>query len=98
VIVTRNSLGNYSGSFRVNYRCTGGTLYARVGDAINLMSGLWCPAAAPPPPDLAMQAAQATGLCELPVGWSAHPNGKWDTPSTVPTLSSTWGKIKSMYR
>jgi hypothetical protein len=98
VIVTRNTLGTYSGSFRANYRCTGGTLYDRVGDATNLMSGLWCPATPPTPPGLAMREALAGGQCDLPVGWSAHPNGKWDTPSTVPTLPSTWGKIKSLYR
>jgi hypothetical protein len=93
VIVTRGSTGSYTGSFRADYRGTGGTLYTRVGDAINLMSGLWC--AAPPnnpnPP-------YPIGTCQQPVGWSAHPNGKWDTPATVPAMPSTWGKIKTLYR
>lgn len=93
VIVTRTSTGTYTSSFRANYRCTGGTLYDRVGDAINLMTGLWCvvPATNPNPPS-------PLGTCLLPAGWSAHPNGKWDTPATVPVLPSTWGKIKTLYR
>jgi hypothetical protein len=99
VIFQRNSLGNFSGSFQTNYQCTGGALYSRVGSAANLLSGAWCPATPPPPPPgLALQAALAIGQCDLPVGWSAHPNGKWDTPITVPVTPSTWGKIKTLYR
>ncbi len=89
VLVSRIS-GIYSGSFRTNYWCTGGTRYGQVENAINLLSGLWCPA----PPSV----PAATGTCSLPVGWTAHPNGKWDTPLTVPAQRSTWGKIKTLYR
>lgn len=93
VIVTRSSIGSYTNSFRANYQCTGGTLYDRVGNAISLISGAWCavPPNNPDPP-------YPTGTCQLPVGWSAHPNGKWDVPVTVPALRSTWGKVKTMYR
>jgi len=93
VIVTRTSTGTYTSSFRANYRGTGGTLYARIGDGINLMEGAWCavPPNNPNPPT-------PVGTCQLPAGWSAHPNGKWDTPPTVPALPSTWGKIKTLYR
>ena len=60
VIVTRTSTGTYGGSFRANYQGTGGTLYARVGGGINLMSGLWCavPPGTPTP----------IGTCPLPAG------------------------------
>ena len=90
VVVTRVPTGNYSGTFRADYWNTGGTLYDRVGDAASLLAGAWCvvPPISPPP----------IGTCSLPTGWSAHPNGKWDMPLTVPALPSTWGKIKSMYR
>jgi hypothetical protein len=98
VSVIRFANGNCSGSFRADYWGTGGTLYDRVGDAISLLAGAWCPATAPPPPGLAAQAVQTIGLCDLPVGWSAHPTGKWDMPVTVLTLPSTWGKIKTLYR
>jgi len=92
-IVTRASNGNYSGSFRANYQCTGGTLYGRVGNGINLLSGLWCavPPNNPDPP-------YPGGTCVHPAGWSAHPSGKWDSPSTVPVKPSTWGTIKTLYR
>jgi hypothetical protein len=93
VIFTRSGTGTFTSSFRANYRCTGGTLYYRVGDAINLISGLWSPVPAtnPNPPS-------PVGTTLLPAGWSAHPNGKWDTPITVPAVPSTWGKIKTLYR
>jgi hypothetical protein len=97
VIVTRNSLGTYSSSFREdNYKfVAGGTLWDRVeGDpGNNLMMAVWCPVPAsnPNPPS-------PTGTCQLPAGWSAHLNGKWDAPASVPALPSTWGKIKTLYR
>jgi hypothetical protein len=92
-IVTRSSTGTYTNSFRANYQCTSGTLYYRIDNGISLISGAWCavPPNNPDPP-------YPLGTCQLPVGWSAHLNGKWDTPSTVPTMSSTWGKIKTLYR
>ncbi len=89
VIITRSSLGSYTSSFRANYQCTGGTLFGRVDNSVNLMDGLWCPV----PP-----AGSPVGTCPLPTGWSAHPNGKWDPPAIVPAQSSTWGKIKTLYR
>ena len=98
VVVRRTGTGSFSGSFRTNYQCSGGTLYARVGNSINLLSGSWCPAMPPPPPGLAAQAVQAIGQCDLKIGWSAHPKGKWDAPITVPAKPTTWGKIKTLYR
>jgi hypothetical protein len=94
VIVNRTSYGTYTGSFRANYHATGGSFYDRVGDAINLMDGAWCPVPATNP----IPASPPNMTCQLSDGWSAHLNGKWDMPRTVPTLPSTWGKIKSMYR
>jgi hypothetical protein len=93
VYFTRSSSGTFTSSFRANYRCTGGTLFNRVGDAINVMAGLWSPV---PPPN--SNPPQPLGSTVLPAGWSAHPNGKWDMPASVPARPSTWGKIKSMYR
>ena len=90
VEVTKNPGGvSYSGTFTSNYWATGGTLYDRVEDASSLLTGAWC--VVPP-------ITSKPGTCSLPTGWSAHPNGKWDMPGTVPTLPSTWGKIKTLYR
>jgi hypothetical protein len=90
VIVTKSSFGTYGGSFRANYWCTGGSLFDRVGTGTDLLSGAWCvvPPTTPAP----------GGTCPLPDGWSAHPNGKWDAPMTVPVTPATWGTIKSLYR
>lgn len=85
-IVTRTSIGTYSGTFRATYLFTGGTLFYRVGNGTDLLSGAWC------------AAGSGVGLCSLPAGWSAHPNGKWDMPITTPALPSTWGAIKQLYR
>lgn len=85
---------SYGGNFRTNYYATGGTFFDRVGNAINLLSGAWCPVPATNP----TPADPGNYTCQLPAGWSAHPNGKWDMPSTVPAVPSTWGRIKSMYR
>jgi hypothetical protein len=85
-IVTRNSTGTYGGSFRTTYLFTGGTLFYRVGNGTDLLSGAWC------------AAGSGVGLCSLPAGWSAHPNGKWDMPITTPALPSTWGALKQLYR
>jgi len=90
IVITRSSLGSYSGSFRADYMCTAGSMLGRVGSAWNLLSGAWCPV---PPSDPA-----PLGTCVLPTGWIAHPNGKWDGPGTTPVTPSTWGTIKSLYR
>jgi hypothetical protein len=87
VTVSRTISGTYSGAFRAYYQCTGGTLFDRVSSTgEGLMAAGWCPV----PPN--------TNPCQLPAGWSAAPFGKWDLPVTVPTLPSTWGKIKTLYR
>jgi hypothetical protein len=86
---TGTSTYTYSGSFRTNYQCTGGTLFSRVGSGSALLSGLWCPV----PPS-----GNPAGTCALPAGWNAHPNGKWDSPQTTPAAHRTWGTIKTMYR
>jgi len=92
-IVTRTSTGSYTSSFRTNYHCTGGTLFNRVGIDVNLIQGTWCPV---PPNNPA--GPYPLGTCQLPAGWSAHPNGKWDAPASVPAVPSTWGTIKQLYR
>ncbi|TFG88555.1 MAG: hypothetical protein E4H17_02175 [Gemmatimonadales bacterium] len=86
VTISRTSGGTYSGAYRANYLCTGGTLYSRVSEVgEGLMAAGWCPV----PPN--------TNPCQLPAGWSAQPFGKWDMP-VVSALPSTWGKIKTLYR
>jgi hypothetical protein len=84
--ITQFSTGTFSTSFRANYQFTGGTQFALVsGYGMGLMNGAWC--------------AQGTagGLCDLPTGYSSHPNGKFDIPTT-PVEQSTWGRVKQLYR
>jgi hypothetical protein len=81
--------GTYAGSFRADYAFTGppGPMYNQVAGITCLLGGNWC--------------AKGTsgGLCNIPTGYSAHPNGKWDGPSqTTEVPASTWGSIKQLYR
>lgn len=76
----------YAGSLNATYNITGGT-WGHIFDpstAANL-TGLWC--------------TLGTGLnqCTLPAGYSALVSGKTDSPP-VPTLRSTWGTLKTLYR
>jgi hypothetical protein len=75
---------NINGSFNANYVTTGGTLFGRVGGGSATFAGNWCPT------------LQPTGC--TPATYSAHPNGKWDTPGTTAVLPSTWGRMKQLYR
>ena len=81
VTVTKSSLGNINGSFRGNYRVTGGSYGASIcNNAPGLLNGLWYPV-------------------NPPAGYSAHHNGKYDAPDcATPTRSTSWGKIKTLYR
>jgi len=83
VEVTTNG-ANINGSFNSTYVTTGGTLAGRVGSGSASFAGNWCPT------------MQPTGC--TPATYSAHPNGKWDTPGTTPTLPSSWGRMKMLYR
>ena len=72
-----------SGSFRAVYTPTGGTLYPYISGTPGLLGGNWC--------------ANLAG-CH-PANYSAHPNGKFDaTGSTTPSMKSTWGRLKTIYR
>jgi hypothetical protein len=71
-----------TGSFRAHYRVTGGTLSGLLLGMEALLGGNWC--------------ANFAG-CHPP-NYSAHPNGKFDTSGPVPTLRSTWGQVKTIYR
>jgi hypothetical protein len=88
--VTRFASGTFATSFRADYQFTGpvgGTYYSRVQHwGPGIVGGLWC--------------AEGTsgGLCDVPDGYSAHPNGKFDIPPATEALRSTWGKIKQLYR
>jgi hypothetical protein len=73
-----------NGSFLASYVTTGGTLQGRVGSGSAAFQGNWCPT------------MQPTGC--TPATYSAHPNGKWDTPGTTATLPNTWGRMKLLYR
>lgn len=89
VTVTRQPTGSYNHSFRANYQFTGpvaGTYYNRVvGTGQGLLNGTWC------------HSGSANGLCALPAGYTAQPNGKFDLPTTA-AQTSTWGNIKQLYR
>ena len=88
--ITRSSIGTYTTSFRADYTVTGGTKAPILaGGGTGLLSGAWC----------ANDDADAgkIGLCDLPTGYSAHPNGKFDIPATA-AQKSTWGAIKQLYR
>ena len=88
--VTRFVNGNFATAFRSDYQFTGpvgGTYFNRVSGQLQaILGGLWC------------AEGTANGLCDLPNGYSSHPNGKWDGPQPVPTQATTWGAIKQMYR
>jgi hypothetical protein len=80
-----------NGSFGSTYKFTNpnapgpppaGNLFNAVGDGQAIFTGVWCVTA---------------GGC-TPTGYSAHPNGKWDSPPTTATLRSTWGTLKQLYR
>lgn len=87
--ITRFSTGSYATSFRGDFAFTGGTLFNLVGPEFGLLTGAWCANDDAAPGVL--------GLCDLPAGYSAHPNGKFDQPVT-PAQTSTWGAIKQLYR
>jgi hypothetical protein len=74
-----------NGSFRADYTATGGLYYPMVGNTPDLFTGVWC-----------VKPASAGGC--VPATYSAHPDGKWDQTPSTPTLPSTWGKIKQLYR
>jgi hypothetical protein len=75
---------NINGSFNSNYMATGGLYFPLIGNGSALFAGNWCVTSAP-------------AGC-VPATYSAHPNGKWDTPSTTAALPSTWGRLKTLYR
>jgi hypothetical protein len=80
--ITKSSLGTVNGSFRGKYRVTGGTL-----------ANLFCPGGA---------AGLMDGLwfpVAPPAGYTGHNNGKFDAPDcTTPAKTTSWGRIKTMYR
>ena len=72
-----------SGGFSAGYTPSGGTLYPFIQGTTGHIVGTWC--------------ANTSG-CH-PANYSAHPNGKFDaTYHTTPTLRSTWGRLKTIYR
>jgi hypothetical protein len=82
-VVTRSSLGSVSGSFRGRYAVTGGTYAAAFCGGHSI-------------------AALMDGLwfpVSPPAGYTGHNNGKFDAPDcTTPTGTSSWGRIKILYR
>jgi hypothetical protein len=98
IISKAATTGVITSGFTARYWGTSGTRYEQVGDARTLLAaGPWLPV-----PETNPNSAGPTGTWLMPAGWSAHPEGKWDTPNPLPTpvpaVPSTWGKIKSMYR
>ena len=81
-VIVRTSSGSTSGTFRGNYQLTGGSLFNELCQGVG--------------PGLLNGSWSVNGL---PTGYSAHPNGKFDAPGCpVPVHSSTWGRIKTLYR
>ncbi len=82
-LVTQSSLGTVSGSFRGSYRITGGTYQNQFCGGLALT-------------------ALMDGLwypVSPPSGYTGHNNGKFDAPDcTTPTGTSTWGRLKTLYR
>ena len=82
-VVTRSSTGSVSGSFRGRYCVTGGTYQNQ-----------FCNGQA--------VAALMDGLwfpVAPPAGYTGHNNGKFDAPDcTTPAGTSSWGRIKTLYR
>ena len=82
-LITRSSLGSVNGSFRGNYRITGGTYQSQFCGGLDtqaLLDGLWYPVSPP-------------------AGYTGHNNGKLDAPDcTTPANTSSWGRIKTLYR
>jgi hypothetical protein len=82
-LVTQSSLGSISGSFRGQYTITGGPYQAQFCGGVAL-------------------AALMDGLWYAdspPAGYTSHNNGKFDAPDcTTPAGTSTWGRIKTLYR
>ena len=87
--ITRFNTGTYATSFRGDFAFTGGTLFNLVGPEFGLLTGAWCANDDASPGTI--------GLCDMPTGYSSHPNGKFDQPVT-PAQTSTWGAIKQLYR
>jgi len=80
--ITAQSTGN--GSYAASATFTGGTLFSLLGGADGPVTfqGALC----------------ALSTCTPPAGgYSAQFDGKFDTPVT-PTLNSTWGRVKILYR
>jgi hypothetical protein len=92
--VTKATNGSYGGSFNATYKFTGGTLYGAVGGASSNLNGLWC------------TIGTGTNQCMIPCnyvpppasGYSAHPSGKYDAPSSTPAVPTTWSVIQQLYR
>ena len=80
------SPARYAGSLNATYNITGGTLgYIFDPSTAANLTATWC--------------TLGSGLnqCTLPAGYSALVSGKTDSPP-VPTLRSTWGALKMLYR
>jgi hypothetical protein len=79
--ITQTTGGLPNGSFTANYSFTGGTLYSLVAGT---GTGF-------------VQGLWCVNGCQIAQGYSAHPDGKFDTPPT-PAVRSSWGSIKTLYR
>jgi len=81
--ITVSSLGSVNGSFRGRYRITGGTYQNQFCGGLDI-------------------AALMDGLwypVDPPAGYTGHNNGKFDAPDcTTPAGTSSWGRIKTLYR
>lgn len=81
---TTISTGFTNGSYVSNYVATGGLYYPLIGSGSAIFQGLICVTPEP-------------AGCR-PLTYSAHMDGKWDTPGTTGAAKSTWGSLKQLYR
>lgn len=89
-IVHVASSNTYTHELTGSYSFTGpvgGTYYQRLAGTGGPIISTWC-----------VSGSSAQALCDdIPEGYSAHPNGKFDNLRTA-VQSSTWGAIKQLYR
>ncbi len=79
--ITKIGTGTPVGNFTANYTFTGGS---QAPLFVGAGQGF-------------LQGVWCVSNCQVQQGYSAHPNGKFDTPPTA-AGSPTWGAIKQLYR
>jgi len=86
-VTKTNATGQVTHVMTATYQFTGGTQYGFVnGSSPSTITSTWCP-----------KGPGGNGSCPLQPGYSAQPNGKFDTPSVTASLKASWGSVKILY-